>query len=202
MTDDPYLGTVELNVSQPIWDRVCMVNPLVVIGTHQAGGEYDLAPKHMAIPMGWENYFGFVCTPRHRTYLNAREEKAFTVSYPRPSRILETSLTASPRYTDDSKPLIDELPTFPAKVVDALFLSDSYLYLECQLHRMVDGFGDNSLIVGRIIAAYADSNATRSSDRDDGELVSAFPLLAYISPDRFTRIRETRAFPFPPHFRR
>jgi len=179
-----------------------MVSPLVVIGSRQKGGAYDLAPKHMAIPLGWQNYFGFVCTPSHRTYLNVRAERAFTVSYPRPSRISEVGLTASPRHLDDSKPLLDGLPTFPARVVDALFLQDSYLYLECRLNRIVDGFGENSLIVGRIIAACAGKDDVRTSTRPDGRALSDAPLLAYVSPGRFSHIRETEAFPFPPHFNR
>jgi flavin reductase (DIM6/NTAB) family NADH-FMN oxidoreductase RutF len=202
MTNDPLMDSVELDVSEPIWDQFFLVHPLVIIGTRQSGGEYDLAPKHMAMPMGWMNYFGFVCTPRHRTYLNIRQEKVFTVSYPRPSQVLETSLTASPRCEDDSKPLLDSLPTFPARGVDALFLADSYLYLECRLYRIFDGFGENSLVTGEVTAAYAGREALRSPDRDDGDLIYESPLLAYLSPRRFSHIRDTRAFPFPAHFKR
>jgi hypothetical protein len=36
------------------------------------GGGYELAPNHIAFPTGWETYFGFVCTPHHNTYHNAR----------------------------------------------------------------------------------------------------------------------------------
>lgn len=199
MSTDPFFDTVELDVSEPIWGRVFMVNPLVVVGSHQGDGAYNLAPKHMAFPMGWQNYFGFICTPKHRTYLNIRQEKAFTVSYPRPSRIFEAGLAASARYENDAKPLIDQLPTFAAREVDALFLSDSYLYLECRLNRIVDGFGENSLVVGKIIAAYAGIEEIRSRESDT---LDDAPLLAYISPDRFSHIRDTKAFPFPPHFKR
>jgi len=202
MDTDPIPGTVELDVSEPIWDRVFMVNPLVVIGSHQGGGAYDLAPKHMALPIGWQNYFGFVCTPKHRTYLNIRQEKAFTVSYPRPTSISEVGMAASPRRLDDSKPLVDQLPTVPGRQVDALFLSDSYLYLECELNRLIDGFGENSLIVGKIIAAYAGEKEVRSRDRNHGDALNDTPLLAYISPDRFSHIRTAEQFPFPPHFKR
>ena len=69
----------------PVWERVFTSNPLVLVGTKERDGGYDLAPKHIAFPMGWENYFGFVCTPRHGTYHNARREGVFTVTYPRPS---------------------------------------------------------------------------------------------------------------------
>jgi len=70
---------VSLDVTAPIWERFFTVAPLVVVGTREEDGSYDLAPKHMATPMGWQNYIGFVCTPRHRTYHNVRRERAFTV---------------------------------------------------------------------------------------------------------------------------
>jgi hypothetical protein len=58
---------VTFREDHPVWMRVFTVNPLVVVGTREESGAYDLAPKHLAMPMGWENYFGFVCTPRHNT---------------------------------------------------------------------------------------------------------------------------------------
>jgi len=202
MTPDPYKDIVTLDVSKPIWDRFFTVHTLVVVGTRQAGGEHDLAPKHMAIPFGWQNFFGFVCTPNHRTYLNIKQEREFTVSYPRPSQVLETSLTAAPRCEDDSKPSLDNLPTFQAQKIDSPFLTDSYLYLECKLNRIVDGFGDNSLIIGEIVAAHVNKDAVRGPDRDDADLIYKSPLLAYLSPRRFAYISESRQFPFPEHFKR
>ncbi|NIQ57054.1 MAG: flavin reductase, partial [Gammaproteobacteria bacterium] len=53
--------------------------PLVLVGTREGEGAYDLAPKHMATPLGWGDYFCFVCTPEHRTYQNATREEEFTV---------------------------------------------------------------------------------------------------------------------------
>jgi len=61
---------VTLDASQPVWDRCFMVAPLVLVGTRDADGSLDLAPKHMAFPMGWQNYYGFVCSPTHHTYTN------------------------------------------------------------------------------------------------------------------------------------
>ena len=57
----------------------------------------------MALPLGWQDYFGFVCTPRHRTYHNARRERSFTVTYLRPTQVLLASLAASPREDADRK---------------------------------------------------------------------------------------------------
>ena len=68
---------VALDTNEPIWDQFFMVMPLVLAGTKEEDGSYDLAPKHMVMPMSWDNYVGFVCTPRHGTYHNVeRDEEA------------------------------------------------------------------------------------------------------------------------------
>ena len=53
---------VEIGVDKPIWERFLTVAPLVIVGTTEPGGSMDFAPKHMAMPMGWTNLYGFVCT--------------------------------------------------------------------------------------------------------------------------------------------
>ncbi len=195
-------GIVSLDLSQPIWDRFFLVAPLVVIGTREPDGGYDLAPKHMAMPIGWENYFGFVCTPRHHTYQNVLREQAFTVSFPRPEQVVLASLSAAPRCEEDAKPALAALPTLPASVVDGVFLHHAYLYLECELDRMIDGFGMNSLIIGKIVAAHVEEQAQRLSDEDDQDVLMQSPLLAYISPGRYTTIDQSAAFPFHVGFKR
>ena len=188
---------IELDVHAPIWEHFFWVAPLVVIGTRELDGSHDFAPKHMAMPMGWQNYFGFVCTPRHHTYQNARRERVFTVSYPRPSQLVVTSLAASPRCGEKGKPALSALPFFSAQLVDGVLLEGGYLFLECELERIVDGFGDNSLIVGRIVAARVDSRAERLPDRDDQRLLQDAPLMAYLYPDRFAEIAQSNSFPLP-----
>jgi len=186
----------------PIWERVFTVNPLVLIGTQERDGGYNLAPKHMAFPMGWENYFGFVCTPRHFTYHNARREGVFTVSYPRPTQVVLASLAASPREDDGAKPSLSALPTFPASEVDGVFIREGYLFLECVLDRIVDDFGENSLVTGRIVAAHVHRDYLRVFERDDQDLIHDSPLLAYLSPGRYASIGENYSFPFPAGFMR
>jgi flavin reductase (DIM6/NTAB) family NADH-FMN oxidoreductase RutF len=188
---------VELDVNEPIWDRFFWVAPLVLVGTRETGGSYDLAPKHMAIPMGWQNYFGFVCTPRHHTYSNVKRDGVFTVSYPRPSQLVLTSLAASPRCGEEGKPALSVLPVFPASVVDGVLVDGAYLFLECELDRIVDGFGINSLIVGRIVAARVARDAERMDELEDQALVHDSPLLAYLHPGRFTTVEQSLSFPFP-----
>jgi flavin reductase (DIM6/NTAB) family NADH-FMN oxidoreductase RutF len=196
--DDP----VPLDVDRPIWDRFFGVFPLVIVGSKEGDGRYNLAPKHLAMPLGWENHYCFVCSPRHTTYHNIRRHGAFTVSYPRPSEPLLASLAAAPRCEDQSKPSLLALPTFPARSVDGVLVRGCCLFLECTLRNVLDGFGPNSLIIGDVVAAAAHEDALRAADRDEADQIYQFPLLAYLSPGRFAEIRRSTAFPFPRGFSR
>ncbi len=193
---------VRLDVSVPIWGRFFTVAPLIVIGTREPDGRYDLAPKHMATPLGWENYFGFVCTPEHATYQNIRRDKVFTVSFPAADAVVLASLAASPRCGDDSKPALTALPRFKATTIDGEFLAQSTLFFECELDRIVDGFGANSLIAGRIVAAMVSPAALRSMDVDDQEVIANSPLLAYLAPTRYATVHRSQSFPFPAGFQK
>ena len=108
-----------------------------------------------------------------------------------------TSLTASPRCETDTKPVVDLLETFPATKVTGVLVEDAYLFLECELDRVIDGFGVNCLVTGRIVAAHVHQDALREADRDDGELILGSPLMGYLYPGRFAVIDETQGFPFP-----
>ncbi|NNK87975.1 MAG: flavin reductase [Flavobacteriaceae bacterium] len=194
---------VELNIEQPVWDHMFTVAPLVVIGTKERD-HYDLAPKHMATPLGFDNYFGFVCTPSHATYNNIKETGEFVVSFPKPDQVLLSSLTAMPRTGELSKSdqIIKALPTRLAPNTDALFIEDSYLFFECDLHDIIDGFGENSIIAGKITSAYIDADYLKQSDGSDQEQLYHNPLLAYVAIGRYAIIRETFSFPFPKNFKR
>jgi flavin reductase (DIM6/NTAB) family NADH-FMN oxidoreductase RutF len=193
---------VPLATDRPIWERFFCVSPLVIVGSKEESGRFNLAPKHLAMPLGWDNYYCFVCSPRHTTYHNIRRHGSFTVSYPRPSEVLLASLAAAPRCEDLSKPSLLVLPTFPARVVDGVLVKGCYLFLECALHSILDGFGDNSLIVGTVVAAAADEDALRDLERDEAEQIYQCPLLAYLAPGRLAEIRHSTAFPFPRGFSR
>ena len=196
------MNLIPLDVGRPIWDRFFTVAPLVVVGSKEPDGTYDLAPKHMAMPLGWQNYYAFVCSPRHATYRNILRERQFTVSFPRPTEIVASSLAASPRCQDQSKPVVALLPRRPATTVDGVLVNDCYLYLECALHSILDGFGAHSLIVGEIVAASASEDYLRMDDRDGGEQLFNSPLLVYVSPGRYAELRETAQFPLPAGFSR
>jgi flavin reductase (DIM6/NTAB) family NADH-FMN oxidoreductase RutF len=193
---------IPLSVERPIWDRLFLVAPLVVVGSKEPDGSYDLAPKHMALPMGWNNYYAFVCSPLHATYHNIRREEQFTVSFPRPTDIVTSSLTASPRCDDGTKPALTLLSQRRATQVDGVLLEDGYLHLECRLHSVMDGFDANSLIVGTVVAASADESYLRMEDRDEAEQIHRSPLLVYVSPGRYAALKETTRFPVPAGFSR
>lgn len=201
MSTDPGRYT-RLPLDLPIWDRFFLPAPLVLVGTLDADGTADLAPKHMALPMGWDNYFGFVCTPRHATYRNAVRGGGFAVSFPRPDQLLYTSLAASPRCDADAKPVLDAFTTLPAGRVAGVLIAEAYVHLECELFKVVDGFGVNSLMTGRVVDAQVERAALRVSDVDDQDLLRAAPLLAYLYPGRFATLADTRTFPMPAGMRR
>lgn len=203
MTPPTFQNWVALNTDQPIWSHFFMIAPLAVVGTREEEG-YDLAPKHMITPMGFENYIGFVCTPDHGTYHNIKSRGEFTMSFPMPDQTLITSLAAAPRQSGISKAaqIIDVLPTHRAKEVDALFLEQAYLKLECKHFKTIDGFGINSLITGTILHAYVHPDYLRVSEQDEQSMLKEHPLLAYVAEGRFGRVAETYHFPFPKGFKR
>jgi flavin reductase (DIM6/NTAB) family NADH-FMN oxidoreductase RutF len=188
---------VSLSTDEPVWSRVFTVSPLVLVGTLEEDGTVDVAPKHMAMPLGWQNLFCFVCSRRHATLRNAEARGAFTVSFPRPDHILEASLAAGGRAEDASKPSLAALSTFPASVVEGPLVEGCYLYLECRLERILEGFGENALVVGEIVAASAAEEALRLSDGDDADTIAHDPLLAYLSPGRFAVVERSLSFPLP-----
>ncbi len=194
---------IKLDLSLPIWQRFFSVAPLVLIGTRDERGQLDFAPKHMAMPMGWENYFGFVCTPSHKTYQNIIDTEVFTVTYVRPTQLLLSSLAASPRCeNDENKTILERFDTFSASEIEAEFLQDGYVFLECQSYQIIDNFGENSLITGKIIAAHVDEDALRTSEQDDAELINRSPLLAYLHPYRFSTIHQSNLFPLPANMKK
>lgn len=195
---------IEINLDEDVWSRCYTVHSLMVIGTKEENGSYNFAPKHMAMPLGFSNHFGFIGTPRKSTYRNVQREKVFTVSYPKPSQIILSSLTATRREDDDSKPILDEIPTLPAKLIDGKFLEDSYFQLECKLTECLGKFGEWELVVGEIVAARVQEESARRTGNgmDEGKLIYDSPLLGYLHPDRFSEIKESHVFPYPKEFKR
>ena len=192
---------IKLSIETSIWDHMFTVAPLIVVGTKE-GDKYDLAPKHMATPIGHSNYFAFVCTPKHATYHNVRKTGVFSISFPIPDQIVMASLSASPRCNaaNNDKPIVNALPTIKCQSIDGILFRDSYLFLECELIKIVDGFDDYSIVTGKVIHAYVDKKYLKISDKDAQSQIYENPLLAYIANGRFAKIKETYNFPFPKGF--
>lgn len=192
----------ELELDESIWERFFSVHSLVLVGTSEEDGGHDMAPRHLAMPMSWQNMYGFVCSPRQRTYHNVRRTGAFTISYPNPNQVVAASLTASPRWDDGSKPSLIACPVVPATEVDGVVVRDARVQLECRVEKIIDELDENSLIIGRIVAARVSEAALREIDRDDNDLVRQAPLLAYLHPFRFTVVDHSEGFPKPMGFKR
>lgn len=198
--DDPDLVT--LQPDQPFFETLYTAAPLVIVGTREADGSENLAPKHMAFPLGWSDYFGFVCKPAHSTYGNVERTGTFTVSYPRPENVLEASLAAAPRDSEGDKPTLEDVETVAADAVDAPAVADAYAVLECELDRIVEGFDEAGLVAGEVVDAHVHTDAYRTHDEEPEVLLERAPVLAYFYPDRFAAVSETEAFPFPEGFER
>lgn len=194
---------VELDLAAaPVWDRVFTVAPLVLVGTREPDGGHDLAPKHLAMPIGWTEWYCFACSPEHATEVNARRTGVFTVSYPRPAQLVSTGQAAAPRTDAGDKPTLGLLGTQPATAVDGVLVDGATLWLECELEQVLEGYGRHSLVIGRIVRAAADPAVLRDVERDDADLLHQEPLLAFLPPSRFAEIAVTRSFPFPVDFHR
>ena len=192
-----------LDVSAPIWDRFYLVAPLVVIGTRGEAAEPDLAPKHMAGPVSWDNYFAFVCSPTHRTLVNVFRRQSFAVSYPRPDQVLLAALAASPCQGDASNKseVISQLALCNAPVHGDPLLEEACIHLDCRLYSHLE-LGPNVLVIGQVVAASVHSDSLRRSDGDEHAHIHEAPLLAYLSPGRYSVIQESQAFPFPRGYQR
>lgn len=191
---------VELPLGPSLWERVFVPAPLVLVATKEGDG-VDVAPKHMAMPLGWEGFYCFVCSPRHATYRNLVEHPQFTVGMLRPEQVVPASLAAGGRFEGGAKPSLAAVPTMPARVVDVPLVRGCALNLECELDRLIDGFGANSLVVGRVVAASAAPDVVRAAEIDDADLVERDGLLVYLAPGRFAVVRDSHAFPYPVDFR-
>lgn len=204
MADQSSSPMIDITDDPNLWTRFFMVHALLIIGSKEKDGSFNLAPKHMAMPLGFGPYFGFMGTPRKMTYRNIKREEVFTVSFPQPDQLVQTSLTASRREDDDSKPVIDAIPTVEAQIIEGVFMENSYLQLECILHDIMGKFGEWEMIVGEIVAAYVHEDALRQEgdDADDNKIIHDSPLLAYLHPDRFSTIKKSNHFPLPKDFKR
>jgi flavin reductase (DIM6/NTAB) family NADH-FMN oxidoreductase RutF len=191
---------VDLDISSPSGIDSSGSHPWCWSARSRRTARYDLAPKHMVTPMGWDNYFGFVCAPRHATYRNVlRTKDSFTVSYlgPEPARAREpdggASLrrgrkTVAPRPAD--RACRARVRAAPVRSVRAARVPPS---IESSKR-----FGENGLIIGKIVAARVHRSAARAFELEDERLIEESPLLVYVAPGQYARVDESHSFPSRP----
>ncbi len=190
---------VQLELDGALWDHVFAVAPLVMVGTREPDGSFDFAPKHKIVQLT-PGHFGFVCRASHATHRNIEREREFTVSWPTPRHIVQTSAAATPRCDDGEKKAMRGLKTFPAKEVDGVLLEGCPLHVECRLVRVIDDLGADHFIIGEVVAAWAERDAIRNPEVTDSELVHEHPVLAYLHPSQFATIEKSFGFPYSKGF--
>jgi hypothetical protein len=105
---------VMLDVDPELWERVFVVSPLVLVGTREPDGSFDLAPKHRIVTL--PGHFGFVCRPSHATWRNAvRERAVYGQLAESPTEYVMASAAASPRCDDGEKKALRALPMSPPR---------------------------------------------------------------------------------------
>jgi flavin reductase (DIM6/NTAB) family NADH-FMN oxidoreductase RutF len=178
------------------------VKPLILVTTLGPKGLPNVAPKTQNMDVGrHEQYFAFVCTPRHHTYQNLKANQEFVVNYPGPELIERVSATAQLAEDCDEIALAGLTGT-PSLVVKPPRIKECYLHLECRLVEIKD-LEDSSLILGRVVARSADKEVSfkRGKSKENMGLLSKRPLLAYIYPDHYTKINVAEEFIFPKNYK-
>ena len=194
-------GLRRLDDAANLFESVFTVAPLVLVGTRELDGSVNLAPKLMAMPLGWSGKYCFACTPRHRTHVNAERTEMFSVSYVTPEQAVVTGQAAAERDVTGDRPELAALPTVEAAEIDGVLVEGAHAALECRLLSIIRD-GDESLVIGTVVAAHARPSALRAADRDDADVVFEEPLLAYVTPGRLARVDRTTSFPFPARVQR
>ena len=134
--------------------------PLVLVGTRGRTAAMIWLPSTW--PCRWAGEpLRVRLSPQPRDPRNAERTGAFTVSFPRPDTIVEVALAAEPGGRREAELGGDR--RLAGRVVDGVLVDDAHLWLECQLERVIDGFGRNTLIAGRVVAASVAASSLRAS---------------------------------------
>ena len=99
-------------IEAPLWTRFFSVAPLVLVGTKE-GDHFDIAPKHMAMPLGWKDFYCFCLQRPARDLPKRRRARRLHGELLGEELIAQTGLAASARLSDASKPGPAVLSTFP-----------------------------------------------------------------------------------------
>ena len=185
------------------YGRYFTVKPLVLVTTLGPEGLPNVAPKTQNMDIGRrEQYFAFVCIPQHHTYQNIKSTGEFVVNYPGPELIKNVSEASKIAENVDEISLAG-LTSIPSTIVKPPRIKECYLHLECKLEE-IKGLDENaSIILGKIVARSADSEVSfeRGKSKENINLLSKHPLLAYVYPNHYSKIDAAEEFVFPKNYK-
>jgi len=182
--------------------RYFTVKPTILVTTLGPGNIPNVAPKTQCMDVGRrEEYFAFVCTPKHHTYQNAKANKEFVANYPSPELIQKVSATSQSAENVDEIALVG-LTGIPSLVVKPPRIKECRVHLECKVVEIKD-LDVASIILGKVVARSASKEASfeRGKAKERINLLSNHPLLAYVYPDHYTTIGSATEFIFPKNYK-
>jgi flavin reductase (DIM6/NTAB) family NADH-FMN oxidoreductase RutF len=183
--------------------RYFTVKPLILVTTLGPTGLPNVAPKTQNMDIGRrEQYFAFVCVPQHHTYQNIKATGEFVVNYPGPELIKNVSEASKIAGNVDEISLAG-LTSTPSTIIKPPRIKECYLHLECKLEEIKDLDENASIILGKIVARSADSQASfeLGKSKENINLLSKHPLLAYVYPNHYARIDTAEEFVFPENYK-
>lgn len=159
--------------------------PVVVVGT------YDKQGKPNMVTVAW---VGICCSEppciaislrkaRH-TYSNIMERKAFTVNVPSEKYVKETDYVGIVSGKKVEKFSATKLTPVKSDLVDAPYVSEFPLVLECKLHQMLE-LGVHTQFIGKILDAKADESALEKGAPD---IKKVNPILYVPDTDTYYKV--------------
>lgn len=170
---------------------------LVLVTTLSPLGVGNVAPKTQVMPVGRKGYWAFACCDRHHTYQNVARQGEFVINIPGPELIEQVSQAAAefPPGTDEISGA--GLTAIASRVVGVPSIAECRVHLEFKNYQILDGFGEESLVIGEVVAVTVDEEAV-----DAGvEILEGHPLLVYVYPGHYTGIKKAEKFVFPRNYK-
>ena len=186
---------VDIGLDPWQWRPAPLINQVVLVGTVEETGAFDLAPKtsaffaSTALPA-----VGFSCNTTHHTACNISRTGAFVVNVPEAShaaKIWDVFLRAS-----QERLAAAGWHARAGDVVAGACWDEAVAQLECTHHATIEIAGEEIVIIGRVVAARL--RATLVTDVDGAGPAAAYRVLDplfYLQPGLFTGLGEVAGPP-------
>jgi len=178
------------------------IKPIILVTTLGSNGLPNVAPKTQCTSIGrHEEYFAFVCTPRHHTYQNAKADGEFVVNYPGPE-LIERVSAASQFAENVDEVVLSGLTSIPSLVVKPPRIKECRVHLECEVADVKD-LDDGSIILGKVVSRSGDREISfkKGTAEENINLLSTHPLLTYVYPNHYASINTAEKFIFPKNYK-